>query len=132
LGLSHQILVHFFLVSHAWHMFRPAHYTWLHLPNNIRSCVQNMKLLITESGDVYNLQYRNLTPCSNCQASACIYIDVTFSLSNCYKYFSIICLYLHTRVRRGYFDHGAIWFKLRISRVAHQVYIKSFSSLLLR
>jgi hypothetical protein len=34
-GLSHQNLVHFSLLSHAYHMPRPPHSSWLELPNDI-------------------------------------------------------------------------------------------------
>jgi hypothetical protein len=34
-GLSHQNLVHFSLLSHAWHLPRQPHSPWLYLPNDI-------------------------------------------------------------------------------------------------
>jgi hypothetical protein len=46
LGLSHQNLVHFSLLSHACHMPRPPHLPWLDLPNDIWGWVQIMKFLI--------------------------------------------------------------------------------------
>jgi hypothetical protein len=44
--LFHQNLVHFPLLSHAYHISRPSHSPWFDLPNNIWGWVQNMKLLI--------------------------------------------------------------------------------------
>jgi hypothetical protein len=34
-GLSHQILVHFSLLSHVCHMPHPPHCSWFDLPNDI-------------------------------------------------------------------------------------------------
>jgi hypothetical protein len=48
LGLSHQNLVHFSVLSHACYMPRPPHSHWLDLPNEIWGWVQIMKFLIVQ------------------------------------------------------------------------------------